>query len=80
MLRRLSLAVARGGPSPVVLCRLLIAVASLVVAPRPRVQAQELWYLGLAGLRHVESSQTGDRVHVPCISRQILIYCTTRGV
>ena len=33
-----SLVVASGGRSLVVVCRLLIAVASLVVAPRPRVQ------------------------------------------
>ena len=30
--------------------------------------------------RHVESSWTKDQTHVPCISRQILIRCTTREI
>ena len=29
--------------------------------------------------RHVESSQTRDPACVPCIGRQILTHCTTRG-
>ena len=33
-----------------------------------------------SALRHVESSQTRDRTHVPCISRQILDHWTTREV
>ena len=43
--------------------RLLIIVASFVVAPQ-----------------HVKSSQTRDRTHAPCTSRQMLIRCTTREV
>ena len=43
-------------------------------------QAQELWYTGLASPWHVESSQTRDRIHIPCTGRWILIYCTTREV
>ena len=34
----------------------------------------------LIALRHVESSWTGDRTHVPCIGRQILIHRATREV
>lgn len=30
--------------------------------------------------RHVESSQTRDRTHVPCIVRWLLIHCTTKDV
>ena len=40
-------------------------------------QAQYLWCMGLVALQHVESSQTRDWTHVLCISRQILIHCTT---
>ena len=28
---------------------------------------------------HMQSSQTRDRTHVPCITRQVLILCTTPG-
>ena len=42
-------------------------------------QAQELWRLGLAALRHVGSSWTRDRTRVPCIGRQILYHWATRG-
>ena len=41
---------------------------------------QELWPTGLVAPRHVESSWTRDRSHVPCTGRQILIYCPTREV
>ena len=34
----------------------------------------------LVALRYVESSWMRDRTHVPCIGRQILIYCTSREV
>ena len=44
------------------------------------VWAQELWHMGLVALKHVESSQNRDPTHVPCIGRQILIHCTTRGM
>ena len=35
---------------------------------------------GLGAPWRVESSQTRDQAHVPCIGKQILIYCTTREV
>ena len=72
----LSLIVASGGYSLAV-CRLLIAVASLVVDCRLyRYELQMLWYAGseVVAHRHVES------FHVPCIGRCILIHCTTREV
>ena len=34
--------------------------------------------MGLVAPRHVGSSQTRARTHVPCISRQILNHCATR--
>ena len=46
---------------------LLIEVASLVVH-------------GLSCLRHLGYSRTRDGTHVPCISRRILNYWTTREV
>ena len=39
----------------------------------------ELWLTGPAALRHVGSSQTRARTCVPCIGRQILNHCATRG-
>ena len=30
--------------------------------------------------RHLESSQTRDQTHAPCIGRQILIHCTIKEV
>ena len=42
--------------------------------------AQQLWRMGLVTPRHVGSSRTRARTHVPCISRQILNHCTTREV
>ena len=41
-------------------------------------QAQQLWLTGPAAPRHVGSSQTRARTHVPCIGRQILNHCATR--
>ena len=41
-------------------------------------QAQQLWRTGLVALRHVGSSWTRARAHVPCIGRQILDHCATR--
>ena len=35
---------------------------------------------GVSAPWHVESFQTRDRIHVPCIGRQILIHCATREV
>ena len=34
--------------------------------------------MGLVTPRHVGSSQTRARTHVPCIGRQILNHCATR--
>ena len=34
--------------------------------------------MGLVALRHVGSSRTRARTHVPCIVRRILNHCTTR--
>ena len=34
----------------------------------------------LVAKRHVESSQTRDQIHVPCIGRQILTHCSIRKV
>ena len=41
-------------------------------------QAQQLWLTGLVAPRHVGSSQTRARTHVPCIGRQTLNRCATR--
>ena len=43
-------------------------------------RAQQLWHTGLAAPRHVGSSQTRDRTHIPCTGRWILNHCTTREV
>ena len=43
---------------------------SVVVAQRLR----QLWHTGLVGPRHVESSQTRDQIHVPCIAGWILYH------
>ena len=42
-----------------------------------RAQAQQLWRMGLVAPRHVGYSGPGLE---PCIVRQILNHCTTRGV
>ena len=42
--------------------------------------AQQLWRMGLVTPRHVGSSRTRSRTHVPCIGRQILNHCATREV
>ena len=47
-------------------------------AEAPDAQAQWLWLTGLVAPRHVGSSQTRARTHVPCIGRQILNHCATR--
>ena len=40
-----------------------------------------MWAIcGLVAPPHVESSQTRDQTHVPCIGRWIPIHCTTRKV
>ena len=43
-----------------------------------RVQAQQLWHTGLVAPRHVGSSQTRARTHVPCIGRQTPNHFATR--
>ena len=43
-----------------------------------RAQAQQLWRSGLVAPRHVGSSRTRDRTHVPCLGRRILNHCATR--
>ena len=48
-------------------------------AQAPDAQAQQLWLTGLVAPRHVGSSQTRARTHVPCIDRQSLNHCATRG-
>ena len=45
-----------------------------------RVQAQQLWSVGLVAPRHVGSSRTRDRTHVSCIGRQILNHRASREV
>ena len=45
-----------------------------------RAQAQQLWCTGLVAPRHVGSSRTRARTHVPCIDRWILNHCATREV
>ena len=60
----------------IAVCRLLIAVTSLVAS---RVQAQQLWLAGLVALRHVGSSWTRAGTHVACIGRRILNHRATRA-
>ena len=56
-------------------------VDSLVVEHRLQgVRAQQLWSTGFVAPRHVESSRIKDWMCVPCVSRQILIHCTTEEV
>ena len=79
--------------SLVVVNRLLVVVNSCCGAQALHVQlsvavAHGLWSAqasvvvacGLVNPRHVGSSQTRDRTHVPCIGRRILNYWTTREV
>ena len=47
-------------------------------AQAPDAQAQQLWPTGPAAPRHMGSSQTRARTHVPCIVRQTLNHCATR--
>ena len=47
-------------------------------AQAPDAQAQQLWHTGLAAPRHVGSSQTRARTHVPRISRRTPDHCATR--
>ena len=57
---------------------LFIAVASFVAEHSsfsPRAQKQPT---GLVALKHMESSQTRDQTHVPCIGRYILFFFNRR--
>ena len=56
----------------------LTIAASCCGAQAPDAQAQQLWVTGPVAPRHVGSSQTRARTHVPCIGRQILNHCATR--
>ena len=47
-------------------------------AQAPDAQAQQLWLTSPAAPRHVGSSQTRARTHVPCVGRQTLNHCATR--
>ena len=51
------------GPRPSVVVEQGLSRCGL---PGPRVQAQELWSVGLVAPRLVESSQTRDGTRVPC--------------
>ena len=44
-----------------------------------RAQAQQLWRTGLLAPRYVGSSRTRAQTRNPCIGRQILNHCATRG-
>ena len=67
------------GPLFISVRRPLTIAASLVAEHRLQtLRLSSLWLMGLVALRHVGSSQTRARTHVPCISRQILNYCATR--
>ena len=79
-LHRLSLAAVNQSYSPS-RCGLLIAVTCLVKRWLSVPRLQELQQAGSeVVLRHVESSWTRDRTHVPCIGRHIPIHCATRAV
>ena len=43
-------------------------------------RTQQLWHTGSVALRHVGSSQTRDRTHVPCLGKWIPIHSTTQEV
>ena len=60
--------------SPVV-CGLIV-----MASPVAEHRLQQLWFMGLVAPRHVGSSRTRDRTHVPCIGRSILNHWTTREV
>ena len=49
--------------------RLLIVVAYLVEHRLEACRLQQLWYMGLAAPRHVESSRTRDQICVPCFGK-----------
>ena len=57
---------------------LTVAASLCCGAQAPDAQSQQLWLTGLVAPRHVGSSQTRARTHVPRIGRQILNHCATR--
>ena len=68
----LSLAVARGGSSLVVVSGLPVAVLLSPQSQGSRARGSQYLWLGtaLVAPRHVGSSQTRDRTSVPCIPRR----------
>ena len=69
----------------VVLCGLSLVVVTVVDSLVVRhglwgMWALKGWLTGLVAPRHVRSSQTRHRTHVPCIGRQTLNHRTTREV
>ena len=57
----------------------LTITASLVAGHRLQTRRlSQLWLTGLVAPRHVGSSQTRARTHVPCIGRQTPNHCATR--
>ena len=60
--------------------RASVAVSHGLVSQLPgsRAQTQRLWSMGLVAPRHVGSSRTRDRAHIPCIGRWILHPWATR--
>ena len=68
------------GCSLVVMCGLLVVVASLVASTDSRVQPQSLGLPGLAAQTHVESSWSRGQTHVACIGKWILSHWTTREI
>ena len=66
------------GPLFIAVHQPLTVAASRCGAQAPDAQAQLLWLTGLVAPRHVGSSRTRARTHVPCIGRQTLNHCATR--
>ena len=77
---RLFLVVARAGSPPHRSTGPLTAVAPTLLSAGSGAQAQQLCFLGLVALQHVEASQTRDRTHVPCIGRWIFNHGTTSDI
>ena len=68
------------GHSLVVVHRLLIVEASHSrCTDFSSCSTWEFWCTGLVAPQHVESSQTRNRTHVPCIGRWILTHWTNQG-
>ena len=83
--RAFSLVSLSGGQSPVVVCWLLIAVASLVAEPGSRglwqlrfpgsrAQAQQLWHLDFVAQWHVGSFWTKDPAYGSSVGKWILYH------